>query len=149
MGWNANTFLGGIVNAGRWVTSLFSPSEKLILEFFQPLIKQVRDEALVLGKNDLNEGLRILKDAALAAAMAGALAPPGTKVAVAEAMFLKVGASEGITAIHNAEAAAIKAAAAIVQQERAAVAKTANTVTAETAPPPSTPPPTDPGVTPA
>jgi hypothetical protein len=122
---NIGSIFSPVLAAGKFFFSLFSNEEKAVLEFFAPLIKQVKDEAVKLGKGELEAGLRILKDAALQAAMAAAVAPPGTKVAIAEATFLRVGISEGITEIHNAEAGAIKAAVAIVQQEQAAVAAVA------------------------
>lgn len=95
--------------------------DKYVLEFFAPLMEQVKATAIQLGKDDLKVGLQILRDAAVAAAMSAAAAPEGTsKVAAAEAAFLTVGAAEGITAIHNAEAGAIKAAVALVQSHATA-----------------------------
>jgi hypothetical protein len=102
----------------KTVLGWFTPEEAAILEFFHPLMLQVKAEALKLGKDNLQVGLNILKDAAISAAMAAATAP-GDKVAAAETAFLTTGASEGIVAIHNAEAGAIKAAVAIVQSTQA------------------------------
>lgn len=119
---------------GTWLTGVesqllgfFSSEEKAIIEFFGPLMAQVKEAALELGKQDLQVGLQIIKDAALQSVVAAATAPAGTQVQVAEATFLKVGAVEGITAVHNAEAGAIKAAVAIVQTQAAAAAA-ANTI---------------------
>lgn len=112
-----NTFLTNVYNT---VKSWFQTEEAQIIEFFGPLMVQVREVALELGKQDLQVGLGILRDAALGAATAAATAPTGSKVEVAEAAFLSIVTAEGITAIHNAEAGAIKAAVAIIQQQAAA-----------------------------
>jgi len=98
----------------------FSKEDKALITFFGPLMLQVKAVALQLGKNDLQVGLKILEDAAFAAVTAAVTAPPGTNVAVAETIFLQILIKEGITAIHNAEAGAIKAAVAILQQQQAA-----------------------------
>ena len=115
--WLLDDILGRISDAGKWFFSWFSNEEKQILEFFSPLIKQVRDESMKLGGDNLEVGFQILKNAALAAATAAITAPPGTQVAMAEAAFLEVAATQGVAAIHNAEAAAIKAAVAIIQTQ--------------------------------
>lgn len=111
-----NTFLSNIYET---VKSWFLTEEAAIIEFFGPLMIQVKDAALELGKGDLQVGLQVIQHAALAAVTAAATAKDN-KVEAAEAAFLAVGASEGIVAIHNAEAGAIKAAVAIIQQQAAA-----------------------------
>lgn len=110
------------MNIGTWfksatnkVKSYFLPADQQVIQFFTPLMNQVKEQALILGKDNLAIGLKILKDAAIAGALAGVSAPPGAKVLAAEAAFLRVGVTGGITAIHNAEAATIKAAVAIIQ----------------------------------
>jgi hypothetical protein len=95
------------------------PEEALLLDFFGPLMKQVEAEALRIGKQDLQVGLQILKDSALSAVKAAVLAPPGHKVEAAEVAFLGTAACEGVTAIHNAQAGALKAAVAIIQGQTA------------------------------
>lgn len=95
--------------------AFFSSEDKALIEFFGPLMAQVKQVAYELGKEDVQAGLQILKDAAMASVVAAAAAPSDQRVKVAEATFLTVGAAEGIKAIHNAEAGAIKAAVAIVQ----------------------------------
>lgn len=109
---------------GNTILGWFSTDEKAIIDFFTPLLEQVRAQALIIGKNDLAAGLQVIKDAAMAAVIAAENAPAGQKVAMAEAEFLTVAASEGITAVNNAEAAAIKAAVAIIQTTPNFVANT-------------------------
>jgi hypothetical protein len=115
------------LSIGSWFTNIenrllafFSAEDKAIIEFFGPLMAQVKDVAYELGKEDVQAGLEVLKKAALASVAAAAVAPSDQRVAVAETTFLTVGAAEGIKAIHNAEAGAIKAAVAIVQTQAAA-----------------------------
>ena len=125
---------GAVVAPFKAISSVimgwFYSEEKAIIEFFTPLLLQIKAEALIIGKDNLAAGLKVLQDSAMAAVIAAQNAPAGQKVAMAEAEFLAVAASEGITAIHNAEAAAIKAAVAILQAREAA---------ANTAPPTTTP----------
>lgn len=113
-------------SVGKWFTSWFKSEEQVVVDFFRPLIDEVKKEALHLGKDNLQVGMKIIKDAAMAAAVAGISAPPGTKTAVAEATFIAKATADGVTAIHNAEAAAIKAAVAIIRSkpELAVVADT-------------------------
>lgn len=106
------------------VVGWFSPDEKALFDFFHPLMVQVKTTALTLGKGDLQVGIQILEHAALGAATAAITAPPGTQVPAAEAAFLSIVAKEGISAIHNAEAGAIKAAVAIIQNTAAPKANT-------------------------
>ncbi len=112
--------------------AFFSSEDKAIIEFFGPLMAQVKEVAYELGKEDVQAGLEVLKKAALASVAAAAVAPSDQRVKVAEATFLTVGAAEGIKAIHNAEAGAIKAAVAIVQSG-ASQAQTAGLVDGSTA----------------
>src|SRR6185369_15970834 len=97
---------GAVSNTTRTVQGWFSPEEKLIIEFFTPLMQQVEQSAISLGKGELQVGLQILKDCAIAAVAAAATSP--NPVVAAETAFLATGAIEGVTAIHNAEAGAIK-----------------------------------------
>jgi hypothetical protein len=103
------------VAVGSYVVGLFTQEEKVILDFFTPLIEQVKAQALILGKDDLAAGFKVLQDAAMGAVKAAENAPAGQKVATAEAEFLTILATEGLDAIHNAEAGLIKAAVAIIQ----------------------------------
>lgn len=135
-----------LVETEKAIVALLSPEEKLLIEFFGPLFDQVKDQALKLGLDDLQLGLGILKEAALAAATAAEGAAPGVdKVKAAEDAFIasgKVGISEASntvtasatalyqTTLNNAEAAAIKAAVAIIQTATV----NAVTVPANTAP---------------
>lgn len=122
------------VASANFVVALFTHEEKAILDFFGPLIEQVKAEALVLGKNDLQAGFQVLKDAAMAAVVAAENAPAGKKVATAEAEFITVMAQEGLDAVHNAEAGLIKAAVAIIQTNLAAANTTASNTTSNTTP---------------
>lgn len=120
-----------LVETEKALLAFFSPEEKLIIEFFGPLMEQVKNEALKVGLDDLQLGLGILKAAALAAASAAENAGPGVdKVKAAEDAFIATGKT-GITEVsntvtssattlyqttlNNAEAAAIKAAVAMIQ----------------------------------
>jgi hypothetical protein len=96
---------------------MFGPEDEPLLDFFSPLIKQVKEEALKLGKNNLQVGLNILKEAAMTAASEAALAPSGQKTKAAEEIFLEILRTKGVTAIHNAQAGLIKAAVAILQSQ--------------------------------
>jgi len=100
------------------VSSLWSNEDAALLAFMTPLLQQIKATALQLGKDNLQAGIGVLQNAAVTAAVAAATAPPGTnKVTAAEAAFLQAVASQGITVIHNAEAAAIKAAVAMIQTQ--------------------------------
>lgn len=119
------------MSIGTWLTNIenklmafFSSEDKALIEFFGPLMAQVKEVAYELGKEDVQAGLQIIKDAAMASVVAAAAAPSDQRVKVAETTFLTVGAAEGISAIHNAEAGAIKAAVAIVQTQAAVAANT-------------------------
>lgn len=104
----------GVLELEEW----FEHEEQLIIAEFEPLIAQIIEAIKSLGKDTFEEGLQVFKDAAKAAVEAGAAAASqGVEAVVssAENAFLTVGASEGITAIRNAEAGFIKAAVAIVQ----------------------------------
>ena len=105
---------------------MFSNDEQAVIEFLTPLAQQIEAAVKSLGKATFAEGLQVLKDAAAQAVAAGATAAAtgGNAVAAAEAKFLEVGASEGITAVHNAESAAIKAAVAVAQTAFAAIPAT-------------------------
>lgn len=137
MVWPIDDIMGGLTSLGQWFFSWFSDEEKQILEFLAPLVKQIRDEALKLGNDNVQAGLAIIENAALAAATAAVSAPPGTQVAAAEAAFLQIAATQGVTAIHNAEAAAIKAAVAIIQTQTGIVVNVPPVVpaTTDTTPP--------------
>jgi hypothetical protein len=99
------------------VLGWFTNEDKALLEFFGPVMHQVKTEAIKLGKGELKVGLNIIKDAAIASAIAAATAPAGMRVALAEKAFVQVGTAEGLTELHNAGSAAIKAAVAIVQTQ--------------------------------
>lgn len=99
------------------LAKIFTPEDEPLLVFFSPLIKQVKEEALRLGKNNLQVGLDILKEAALKAAAEAASAPSGMKSRAAEEIFLEILRTKGVTAIHNAQAGLIKAAVAIIQAQ--------------------------------
>lgn len=99
------------------VKQFFVDEDKIIVEYFTPLMAQVKAAALKAGKDDLKIGFKILVDAASGAVQAGLTAPPGTNVAVAEAAFISIAVKEGVVAIHNAEASMIKAAVAIAQTQ--------------------------------
>ena len=116
---------------GTWIARVeggfmkaFTSDEQAVIEFLTPLAKQIEASAVALGKQDVQAGLQVLKDAAMSAVQAGAtaLANGADPVKAAEAQFLVTGAAEGVTAIHNAESGAIKAAVAIVQQATQATA---------------------------
>ena len=102
----------------NWVESEFESDEQAVMAFLAPLGDQILAAAKALGKESVQAGLKVIKDAAVAGVAAGAqaLAEGGNAVTAAEAAFLATGASEGITAVHNAEAGAIKAAVAIAQK---------------------------------
>lgn len=99
------------------VTSwFFKPEDNPILDFFGPLIDQIKAAALKAGKDNLQIGLDILKDAAIAAALEAQAAGPGAnKIQIAEKAFLRIMKEKGFDAIENAEAGLIKAAVAIIQ----------------------------------
>lgn len=116
MAWNIGSWFKPITNINFTpIKKYFVDEDKIIIEYFTPMMNQVKEEALRVGKQDLQIGFKILTDAAIGAAIAGLTAPPGTNIAVAEATFLTIGIKEGIDAIHNAEASMIKGAVAIVQ----------------------------------
>jgi len=121
-----------VQNVENQVIALFTAEDQALIEFFGPLMAQVKAVALELGKEDLQAGLEVIKTAAIQSVVAAAAAPESDRVKVAETTFLAVGATEGIKAIHNAEAGAIKAAVAIVQTQ-AANAAAANLVSNTTA----------------
>ena len=114
----------GVVELETWFTS----EEQLVMTEFQPLVAQIIASVNALGKATFAEGFQVLKDAASAAVSAGAAAAlsgnPAVAVSAAEAAFLTTGASEGITAVHNAEAGLIKAAVAAAQTASATLAAT-------------------------
>jgi len=125
------------------IVAFFSSEEKLLLEFFGPLLEQVKNEALKVGLDDLKLGLDILKAAALAAAEAAEGAPAGVdKAKLAEEAFVSttkaeaqkvantvVASATGLyqNTVNNAEAAAIKAAVAIIQAATVSAVVPANT----------------------
>lgn len=115
----------------EFVLSWFKKDEKILLDFFSPLLDQVKEQALVLGKQDLEAGLILLQKAAMAAVVAAENAP-GDKVKAAEEAFVAEiqnnggqlaaqvkGQVSGLQQVilSNAEAAAIKAAVAIIQSQ--------------------------------
>lgn len=101
----------------NWVEAEFETDEAAVMAFLAPLGNQILAAAKALGKADVQAGLQIIKDTAIAAVAAGASAAAtgGNAVSAAEAAFISVGSSEGLTAIRNAESGAIKAAVAIAQ----------------------------------
>lgn len=111
-----NSFTTWLRKIGDRVRSWWYSEEKEILDFFAPLMEQVRDAALQVGKDNLKAGLEVLKASAIAGVTAAANAPEGSdKVKIAEETFLRVAKASGIEVIHNAEAGIIKAAVAIIQ----------------------------------
>jgi hypothetical protein len=98
------------------------PEDQAIIEFFGPLIDQVKAAALKAGQDNLQVGLNILKEAALAAVLEAQTSGSGNKVKAAEKVFLEIVKTKGIDAIENAEAGLIKAAVAIIQGATGAVA---------------------------
>lgn len=106
---------------GAWISkeehkivAFFKQEEADVVHFLTPLVKQILDAAQALGKETLSEGVAVILNAATKAATTAATAT-GDKVAVAEAAFLDVVKTDGVTVIHNAEAGAIKAAVAVLQ----------------------------------
>lgn len=99
------------------VEDFFTTEEAAVVQFFGPLITQVVAAAKSLGKQDFAAGLQILKDGASSAVQAGAIAKAAGQdvIAAAENAFVGVVKTEGVTAVNNAESAAIKAAVAIEQ----------------------------------
>jgi hypothetical protein len=91
-----------------------SPEDLIIIEFFGPLMQQVKSAALKVGQDNLVIGLAILKEAAIAAVLE-AQAAGDDKIKVAERTFIKIVKEKGITAMDNATAGLIKAAVAILQ----------------------------------
>ena len=110
----------------NWVEQEFTTEEQAVLDFVTPLINQITQTALTLGKQDLQVGLQVLKDSVTTAVAAGtaAIVAGQNPVTAAETTFLTTAAGEGHTALNNAESAAIKAGVAIVQQAAAQVAAT-------------------------
>lgn len=115
----------------EFVLSWFKKDEKILLDFFSPLLDQVKEQAMVLGKQDLEAGLILLQKAAMAAVVA-AENSSGDKIKAAEEAFVaEIQNSGGQLAaqvkgqvsglqqviLSNAEAAAIKAAVAIIQSQ--------------------------------
>lgn len=113
----------------NWVEKEFSADEQAVIDFLTPLANQIYQEALILGKKDLQAGLQVLKDSVATAVQAGAtaIAAGQSPVVAAEASFLTTAAGEGKTALSNAEAGAIKAGVAILQQATAPLASPALT----------------------
>lgn len=106
------TWLGKVKSYIRnW---LASPEDAAIIEFFGPLIDQVKAAALKAGKDNLNVGIEILKEAAVVAVLE-AQKSGADKVKVAEETFVRIVKERGIESIENAEAGLIKAAVAIIQ----------------------------------
>ena len=101
----------------NWVEAEFETDEQAVMAFLAPLGHQILAAAKTVGKATVQEGLQVIKDTAAAAVAAGAtaLAAGQNPVEAAEAAFIATGSAEGLTAIHNAEAGAIKAAVAIAQ----------------------------------
>ena len=93
------------------------------IAFLTPLGQQIEAQALVLGKQDLQAGLQVLKDSVVTAVTAGtvALASGLDPVEASTAAFLTTAAGEGKNALNNAEAGAIKAGVADAQIAAAAV----------------------------
>ncbi len=117
------------------VAAFFTTEEQAVIDFLTPLANQIYQTALVLGKQDLAAGLQVLKDSVVTAVTAGAtaIAAGQSPVTAAETTFLTTAAGEGKTALSNAEAGAIKAGVAIVQQAAATLAgNAASTVPANT-----------------
>ena len=104
----------------------FFADEKLVLAYMAPLADQLLVKAKQLGKNDVAAGLQVLKDSVAVAVAAGATAAAAgqSPVAASEAAFLTTTAGEGLTALHNAEAAAIKVGVAEAQEASAALSST-------------------------
>lgn len=101
----------------NWAEAEFETDEQAVMAFLAPLGAQILAAAKALGKADVQAGLQVIVDAAKSGAAAGtqALLSGANPVPAAESAFLTTGEAEGITAIHNAEAGAIKAAVAIEQ----------------------------------
>lgn len=124
----------------NYIISWFAKDEKILLDFFAPLLAQVKEQALILGKQDLQAGIAILQNAAMKAVLAAEQAPDGTdKVKAAEEAFIKTTQEQGgvlatqvqghveqigKTVLNNAEAAAVKAAVAIIQNQTTPTANT-------------------------
>lgn len=109
------------------VEDFFTSEEAEVVKYFGPLISQVVAQAKVIGKEDFAAGFKVLTDAVSTAVAAGAEAATtgGNPVTAAEVSFVATVASEGITAVHNAEAGLIKAGVAIVQTAAADLAAAA------------------------
>lgn len=105
---------GASQEAGALISNAITNEEAIVIDYFGPLIKQIVAAGEALGKVTIEAGIQVILDAATAAATSAATAT-GDKVAAAEAAFIATASSEGVTAIHNAEAGAIKAAVAIIQ----------------------------------
>jgi hypothetical protein len=125
----------------EFVLLWFKKDEKILLDFFGPLLDQVKQQALVLGKQDLEAGLVLLQKAAMAAVEAAEQAP-GDKVKAAEEAFVKAITENGADLantmksqalglkdiiLNNAETAAIKAAVAIIQSQSTPTPPASNT----------------------
>ena len=110
----------------KWVEAEFTTDEQAVMAFLAPLGQQILASAKSLGKATVQEGLQVIKDTATAAVSAGAAAAAtgGNAVQAAEAAFISIGTSEGLTAVHNAESGAIKAAVAIAKSVVSEVATT-------------------------
>lgn len=95
----------------------FKSDEEAVMAFLAPLGQQILNTAEALGKATVQDGLKVIVDASKQAVEAGAVAAASGQdaVAAAEETFISVGASEGLVAVKNAEAGAIKAAVAIAQ----------------------------------
>jgi hypothetical protein len=92
------------------------PEDVALLRFFGPLISQVREIALKVGKDNLAIGLDILQDAAIQAVLEAKSAGEGAnKVVIAEKTFIEIVKNRGLDAVGNAAAGMIKAAVAILQ----------------------------------
>lgn len=108
------SWISGEVQA---VEDFFTTEEAAVVKFFGPLITQVVAAVKTLAADDFDAGLAILKDAATKAVQAGSIAKAAGQdvVKTAEDAFVGIVKTEGVTAVNNAESAAIKAAVAITQ----------------------------------
>jgi hypothetical protein len=106
-----------IANETNQITTIFTTDEAAVMKFLAPLGQQILDAAKALGKATVQEGLQVLVSGATQAVAAGtaAEASGGNPVTAAETAFLTTAAAGGATVLHNAQAAAIKAAVAIAQ----------------------------------
>ena len=135
-----STFSSWLSGEIQEIEGFFTSAEAALAKYFGPLFQQILTTAETLGQGDAALGLQVLTNAVTTAVAAGATAAASgaDAVSAAESTFVSTLNTQGITAVHNAEAGLIKAGVAIAQSAVVATTQAAADIAATIEPTTST-----------